>query len=576
MSEADEATPTGAPSASTGPPGTPKSPGPSTGGESPRAAAADRVDGDAVPKAAEATGSDGAEPKVISRRMTGTVKWFNVKEGYGFISRSDTHGDVFVHQSAISRNNPGKYRRSVGEGETVEFDLVRSERGTEAAEVTGPAGTAVEGSRYARERPRARRGSHSCYPAAAPSPPGSDPAPAPARPDQQADGGRARLSPGSPSCPRARARGPRGRDHPEADDHSRAPADRAPCHRGAHDQRLSPAPAPARSPRGAEDTDEDKAAADHPRAPHAYSSQRRVTYRCVHTAKSPEAARDEGAPDTERPLRPEWAITTGRCLVSSCGTRSAQHRDLDKDQALQDSATFGCSSDVRRRAAPRGPRWPSDHGADQAAAAESRHYPRAFAMRPRGRTQRPAVPAKAEPAMHAGEDTFATAQGPRRRAPDKAPEEHARRFPPPRRAPAEPRRPRPAGSPRAAHHPWSPQAAGPPRVGPGPSCAWPSQARGRHTIPGPRGSASTSQKPEARVVGSCWDTSTLQCIPLLRYGPSACRGLRCRPQSPPEAPVCDPKGTEDEIQAPPAETPGPPSEKQSASSEGPTSTLAAD
>lgn len=60
----------------------------------------------------------------------GTVKWFNDSKGFGFISRA-TGEDVFVHQSEIQANG----FRSLQEGQTVEFDVVKGPKGWQAERV---------------------------------------------------------------------------------------------------------------------------------------------------------------------------------------------------------------------------------------------------------------------------------------------------------------------------------------------------------------------------------------------------------------------------------------------------------
>jgi len=62
--------------------------------------------------------------------MTGTVKWFNAEKGFGFIT-SENGEDVFVHFSAI--NSQGF--KSLEEGQKVEFDVEKGQRGPQATNV---------------------------------------------------------------------------------------------------------------------------------------------------------------------------------------------------------------------------------------------------------------------------------------------------------------------------------------------------------------------------------------------------------------------------------------------------------
>jgi len=63
--------------------------------------------------------------------MTGIVKWFNAKKGYGFITADETKRDVFVHYSAIRSQGD----RALNEGDRVEFELFFGRDGDQAKEV---------------------------------------------------------------------------------------------------------------------------------------------------------------------------------------------------------------------------------------------------------------------------------------------------------------------------------------------------------------------------------------------------------------------------------------------------------
>ncbi|EPH95477.1 major cold shock protein CspA [Enterococcus faecalis 13-SD-W-01] len=60
----------------------------------------------------------------------GTVKWFDNKKGYGFINYDDTE-EIFVHFTAIEEEG----FKTLEENQSVEFDVIEGNRGTQAAHV---------------------------------------------------------------------------------------------------------------------------------------------------------------------------------------------------------------------------------------------------------------------------------------------------------------------------------------------------------------------------------------------------------------------------------------------------------
>ena len=62
---------------------------------------------------------------------TGKVKWFDPKKGYGFIIGEEGQ-DVFVHYTCIAGNG----FRALKDGELVDYELAKSEKGFQARNVS--------------------------------------------------------------------------------------------------------------------------------------------------------------------------------------------------------------------------------------------------------------------------------------------------------------------------------------------------------------------------------------------------------------------------------------------------------
>ena len=66
----------------------------------------------------------------MADRETGTVKWFNGKKGYGFITR-ENGDDIFVHFSDIESDG----YKTLEDGDSVDYTVTDGEKGKQAKEV---------------------------------------------------------------------------------------------------------------------------------------------------------------------------------------------------------------------------------------------------------------------------------------------------------------------------------------------------------------------------------------------------------------------------------------------------------
>ncbi len=79
---------------------------------------------------------------------SGKVKWFDPKKGYGFIIGEEGQ-DVFVHYTSIL----GDGFRALKDGETVNYELVKGEKGYQARNVDRPGAETAESTDEAGAQP---------------------------------------------------------------------------------------------------------------------------------------------------------------------------------------------------------------------------------------------------------------------------------------------------------------------------------------------------------------------------------------------------------------------------------------
>ena len=79
---------------------------------------------------ASSGGKTPTSSKKSGKREQGTVKWFNISKGYGFVTRPNGD-DIFVHFRSIQ----GSGRQMLRDGQPVEYTVGEGEKGPQAEDV---------------------------------------------------------------------------------------------------------------------------------------------------------------------------------------------------------------------------------------------------------------------------------------------------------------------------------------------------------------------------------------------------------------------------------------------------------
>lgn len=161
-----------------------------------------------------------------SDRLTGRVKWFNNKAGYGFITATDgdrSGSDIFVHHSGINVEKQQQYKYLI-QGEYVEFSLIKTEGDKHEFQASSVSG--IKGGKLMCETRNDTRSSRTDYKGTGSTrgPPGlerefsasqTSASSEPKVPRQRAPRDSKSSSSSSSSAPRARGEGPRDGDKKE-------------------------------------------------------------------------------------------------------------------------------------------------------------------------------------------------------------------------------------------------------------------------------------------------------------------------------------------------------------------------